>query len=144
MKKFQFLTIVFVFLLAAGCAADSDQTSEEKNDQNEASMEEQPQMLEANIIVPEAISPHEEVTMKVEVTQGDEVVDDASEVMFEIWQDDKENSEMIKAEHEGNGVYSITKQFEQNGIYHVQTHVTARDLHVMPTKQFVVGEVSEE
>lgn len=144
MKKSQLFTVAFVFLLIAGCAADSDQTSEEKNDHKDMSMEEQPQMLEANIIVPEAISPKKEATLKVEVTQGDEVVDDASEVMFEIWQDDKEKSEMIKAEHEGNGVYSITKQFEQDGIYHVQTHVTARDLHVMPTKQFVVGEVSEE
>lgn len=145
MKSFKLMTFTLSFLLLAGCgAADSGQTSEKKADHNDEPMDEKPQMLHANIILPEAISPNEEVTLKVEVTQGDEVVEDAHEVLFEIWQDDKENSEMVKAEHEGNGNYAITKQFNQDGMYHVQTHVTARDTHVMPTKRFIVGEVSEE
>lgn len=144
MKKLKLFTFGLAILLLAGCGVNSNQTSEENKEHGEMSMDEQPQMLEANIILPEAISPNEEVTLKVEVTQGDEIVEDAHEVMFEIWQDDKEKSEMIEAKHEGKGVYSITKSFEQDGIYHVQTHVTARDLHVMPTKRFVVGEVSEE
>ncbi|WP_156509930.1 hypothetical protein [Rossellomorea aquimaris] len=44
----------------------------------------------------------------------------------------------------GNGIYTIKKTFKEEGIYYVQTHVTARDMHVMPKKQFVVGEVSAE
>lgn len=42
------------------------------------------------------------------------------------------------------GIYSITKSFEHDGIYHVQTRVTVRDSHVMPTTKVVVGKVSEE
>lgn len=143
MKKMKHLLFPLAIMLLAGCAADSEQPSEEHN-QKEQTMDEQPQMLEANILVPKMINPNEEVTLKVEVTQGDEKVEDANEVMFEIWQDDKEKSEMIEAEHEGNGVYTIKTTFEQDGVYHVQTHVTARDLHVMPTIQVAVGEVSED
>ena len=53
-------------------------------------------------------------------------------------------SEMIKATHEKDGVYSIRKTFKEAGIYYVQTHVTARDMHVMPKKQFLVGNISKE
>lgn len=97
-------------------------------------------MVHAEISVPETISLNTEETLSVTVTQGDKAVEDASEVQFEIWSaDSKEDSEMIRAEHTGDGIYVVQKSFSKEGSYFVQTHVTARDLHVMPKKEFVVG-----
>ncbi|MEK3805885.1 FixH family protein [Metabacillus sp. SLBN-84] len=97
-------------------------------------------MVHAEISVPETISLNKEETLSVTVSQGDQAVEDASEVQFEIWKaDSKEESEMIRAEHTGDGIYEVQKSFSEEGSYFVQTHVTARDLHVMPKKEFVVG-----
>ncbi|MHA7138805.1 FixH family protein [Rossellomorea arthrocnemi] len=103
------------------------------------------QLVEVDITLPEKISPEEESNLKVKVTQAGESVEDADDIQFEVWKmNDNEESEMIKATHEKDGVYSIRKTFNEAGIYYVQTHVTARDMHVMPKKQFLVGNISKE
>ena len=104
-----------------------------------------PEKVEADIQLPKAISLNEEISLKVKVSQGDTAVTDADEVKFEIWNhDDKNDSKMMEATNEGNGIYTIKETFKEDGIYFVQTHVTARDMHVMPKKKFAVGEVSAE
>lgn len=104
--------------------------------------------LEAELEVPDHAEPGNEVTFTAYVTQGDDEVDDASEVKFEIWlEDDKENSEMIEADLPGsNGEYSITFTIEEEDVYFVQPHITARGQHVMPVKYFPTGDavVSDE
>lgn len=40
--------------------------------------------------------------------------------------------------HQGEGVFSITKTFQEVGDYTVIAHVTARDMHNMPKKEFIV------
>ncbi|PLR67526.1 MULTISPECIES: FixH family protein [Bacillaceae] len=128
-----------LFLLAGAlfmtaCTADSGKNTAEGS-----------LMVNADIQLPSEISKNEEETFAVAVTQGKEAVEDASGVEFEIWKaKSKEDSEMIKAVHKGKGVYEINKTFNEDGVYFVQTHVTARDLHVMPKKEFIVGEVTEE
>lgn len=128
-----------LFLLACvlsitACAADSGDNTAEGS-----------LMVNADIRLPAEISKNKEETLSVAITQGDEAVDDASDVQFEIWKaESKEDSEMIKAVHKGKGIYEIKKTFSEDGAYFVQTHVTARDLHVMPKKEFTVGKVSEE
>ncbi|WRP08661.1 FixH family protein [Rossellomorea aquimaris] len=103
------------------------------------------QLVEVDISLPEKISPNEESDLKVKVTQAGESIEDADDIQFEVWKmNDKEESEMIKATHEKGGVYSIRKTFKEAGIYYVQTHVTARDMHVMPKKQFIVGNISKK
>ncbi|WP_082193856.1 FixH family protein [Bacillus sp. 37MA] len=83
--------------------------------------------------------------MKVRLTQDQENVEDAEDVQFEIWKaNSQEESELIEAKYEKEGIYSVKKTFQEDRIYYVQTHVTARGMHVMPKKQFVVGNVSEE
>ncbi|WP_374056789.1 FixH family protein [Rossellomorea sp. FM04394] len=110
-----------------------------------ASESEIAQLVEVNISLPEKISPNEESNIKVKVTQAGESVEDAENIQFEVWKmNDKAESELIEATHEKDGVYSIRKTFKETGVYYVQTHVTARDMHVMPKKQFIVGQVSKE
>ncbi|MGM0835134.1 MAG: FixH family protein [Bacillota bacterium] len=96
--------------------------------------------------LPADVQIEEEVDIRTHVTQGEENVEDAKEVQIEIWnvEEGKENSELIDAEHNGDGIYGVKYSFENKGIYRIQSHVTARDMHVMPTKQLVVGDFTRE
>ncbi len=104
------------------------------------------EIVEVEMELPENMTEQEEVAVKTLVTQGEEKVEDAKEVQFEIWnvEKGKENSVLLDAEHVGDGVYEVKHSFEDKGVYRVQSHVTARDMHVMPTKQLVVGNLSQE
>ncbi|MTH54435.1 hypothetical protein GKZ89_13610 [Bacillus mangrovi] len=104
-----------------------------------------PEMVEAKIIIPEKLDPGSTQELKVKVTQGGEIVQDANEVEFEIWKSgEKESSEMLEAKHAGDGIYSVKKTFGEDGIFYVQTHVTARDMHVMPKTKITVGQAGAE
>ncbi|MGD7007403.1 FixH family protein [Metabacillus sp. 84] len=103
-----------------------------------------PEMVEAEIMIPEKMEAGESHELKVRVTQGGDIVQDASIVEFEIWESgSKEDSEMIKAPHDGKGIYKIDKTFDHDGTYYVQTHVTAKDMHVMPKASFTIGQAEE-
>jgi len=132
MKKL-LLVVVPLLLMVVGCTS----APEEKT-----SME----IVEVEMGIPENVTEQEEVVVKTLVTQGEEKVEDAKEVQFEIWnvEKGKENSVLLDAEHVGDGVYEVKHSFEDKGVYRVQSHVTARDMHVMPTKQMVVGDMSQE
>ena len=82
---------------------------------------------------------NEEVVNEALVTQGDEEVKDANEVKFEIWKSGQEEHKKIIGKHQGNGIYSITKTFQEEGDYSIIAHVTARDMHNMPKKDIIVG-----
>ncbi|MCM3619898.1 FixH family protein [Sutcliffiella horikoshii] len=127
------LIVAPLLLLLVGCtSAPEEKTSLE--------------IVEVDIQFPESVDEAEEVAIKTFVTQGEEKVEDAQEVQIEIWnvEEGKENSVLVDAEHVGDGVYEVKHSFEAKGVYRVQSHVTARDLHVMPTKQLVVGDLSQE
>ena len=82
----------------------------------------------------------EEVVLSVTVTQGDEMVEDADEVVFEVWESGhRKDGEMITAEHTADGVYEAQTVFEEDGLYYMQAHTTARRLHAMPKQEITVG-----
>ncbi|KIL51009.1 FixH family protein [Jeotgalibacillus campisalis] len=136
MKKWMIGTVACLGMMLSACGEESEPQSQES---------ETPQVVEAEIVIPEDIEAEEAAKLQVEVSQGGEAVEDAHEVIFEIWNDvEGEESEQHEAEHIGEGVYEIDYTFDEDSIYSVQTHITARDMHVMPKKQFTVGEVTEE
>lgn len=94
-------------------------------------------------ITPEEINVNDTVTFDAKVTYGDEVVEDADEVVFEIWRAHDEEHETVEVEHMENGIYRLEKSFDREGTYYIITHVTAKDMHYMPKREFVVGEPSE-
>lgn len=104
------------------------------------------EIVEVKMELPENVKEEAEVVVKTLVTQGEEKVEDAKEVQIEIWnvKKGKENSVLLDAEHVGDGVYEVKHSFDGKGVFRVQSHVTARDMHVMPTKQLVVGDMSQE
>lgn len=126
MKKFVWLGLPF--LLLAACGTDSSGAGEPIEEVMVAFNTEQ----QADIA--------EEVVLSVTLTQGDKAVEDADEVVYEVWESgDRDNSEMIPAEHTENGVYEAETSFEEEGLYYMQAHTTARSLHVMPKQEVTVG-----
>lgn len=106
----------------------------------EAVDDEVPEIITAELSAPAEIPPGETAEFHVTVKQGEQSVDDAEEIEFEFWlTDDKDNSEKMEAVAQGNGVYTVEKSFSESGKYHVQSHVTASSMHVMPVKVFTVS-----
>lgn len=134
MKKW-ILGVILISLVLAGCG-----NSEGEGSGNEGV----PGLVEASLEVPKSAELNEEVSFTVTVTQSGEAVDDADEVVFEIWKgEEREQSEEIEAESDGEGKYTVKKSFSEDGIYSVQSHVTARDFHTMPKKTVAVGNAEE-
>ncbi|WP_338753516.1 FixH family protein [Bacillus sp. FJAT-52991] len=130
-KQWMMMVVICSLFLLGACGQQKQQT------ENTAP----PQPIEAELTVPEKAAVNEEVTLTTKVTQGEEIVSDADEVMYEVWQEGKkEDSEMIEAEKDKEGNYIAKKAFAQDGVYHVQVHVTARGLHTMPKKPITIGQ----
>jgi YtkA-like len=136
MKKILFLSLMVlsVFIISA-C---------NNNEQQEQADDKLPEFVEVNLsVTPEHGKANEPIIFEAKVTQGDENVEDADEVKFEIWRAKDEKHEKIEVEHSEDGIYRLEKSFEQEGTYYIISHVTARDMHNMPKKEFVVGTASE-
>lgn len=135
MKKPILLVASILFLTGlAACSHNND-----KNTSNG-----QPEMLNVELsIKPESGEVNQPITFESKVTQGHEKVKDADEVVFEIWRSKDQNHEMIKIKHFDNGIYRLEKSFQKEGTYYIVSHVTARNMHNMPKKEFTVGAPSE-
>ncbi|MEA3322437.1 MAG: FixH family protein [Bacillota bacterium] len=141
MKKLILFISLLSLLMLAACGSTNN------NENTNGNNNEVPSMVEVEIKLPEAVEPNEEVKIEALVTQGEENVDDAREVKFEVWKQGQEaDHEMVEASNDGSGIYSIAKTFEEEGFYYVVAHTTARDMHVMPRVELTVGnpELSEK
>ena len=136
MKKFASAFIIATVALLAACQSD---------DVKEQSVEEEvPQPIEVQLEGPAKADAGKETKWTTTVTQGEEAVTDADEVMYEVWEKGKKNdSAMIDANNMEDGTYTMEETFDEDGIYYVQVHVTARDMHVMPKEEIVIGEGKE-
>jgi hypothetical protein len=132
-RKYLFLILIFASVLSISACNNKDQKSGEL-----------PEFVEVVLTIsPEKGSVNEPIVFEARVTQGDENVEDADEVSFEIWRAKDEKHEKVKVEHTADGIYRLEKSFQQEGTYYIISHVTARDMHNMPKKVFVVGTPSE-
>lgn len=135
------VSIVSISMVLAACGQDSTNEPENATTAEETQIE----TLDVELDTPEDAEAGDTLTLTATVTQGDDKVDDADEVLFEVWKEgSKDDSEMIEASNDGEGVYSAEKVIENDGKYFVQSHVTARDLHTMPKNEIVIGSGSEE
>lgn len=134
-KVFYFLSICIFLLLLSACTVDTSADN----------LYNQSKPLEVDMILPKSNSLNKEQVIKIKLMQEGKKVNDATNIQFEIWKkENHEDHEVIKAKHEGNGIYFAEKTFREDGLYYIKADVRARDLHVMPTKQVIVGNPSEE
>ncbi|MEH7238909.1 FixH family protein [Bacillus sp. JJ1562] len=127
--------ILFLFMAALVILAACNNETETKNSNTEELI---PIAVDVKID-PEKINPGEEVTLHAFVTQGEESVEDADEVQFEIVQKGSEDSEFLDGKHTSDGEYTAAKTFDADGVYFVTAHVTARSMHTMPKVEVVIG-----
>ncbi len=100
--------------------------------------------LEAEIIIPETFSNDSQENIEVVLTQGGKKVENADYVHFEIWKQDRSlHYDMEQANDVGNGSYTLSKDFDSNGLYYIKVHASNNGSMIMPQKQFVVGELTE-
>ncbi|RXY98897.1 hypothetical protein DMO16_03970 [Fictibacillus sp. S7] len=90
-------------------------------------------------VVPDKPKKGQPFSIQAKVTQDNLIVTDADEVIFEVWQDGTSQHTKIRSKTpQKNGLYYIRPKFNKAGKYHVIAHVTAREMHTMPQKQFIV------
>jgi len=136
MKKFFYLFSSFVIiLLLSACSVDSDA----------AKLYRKSEKMKAVIVIPKTVNPNEEVDLKVEVTKEDKKVEKLESMNIEIWKKgNEENKKVIEGKRTAKETYEVVNTFSEDGIYYVKAEVRTKDLHIMPTKQMIVGELSEE
>jgi hypothetical protein len=99
-----------------------------------------PLPLDVQLTVTEQVDVNGTIQMAAVVTQGDDKVDDADEVEFEVWEEGKKgDSAKIESTNDKDGLYTAETSFDHDGLFHVQVHVTARSMHTMPKKVVTVG-----
>lgn len=130
MKKFTFVMGILLVMALAACGNDGESNQDA----------ELPELLEVELNLPEEnLEVGSDLALEAYVSQGGEAVEDANEVKFEVLKKGDTESEMLEAEHQGKGIYTVNKKFEAEGVYSVTAHVTARNMHNMPRKELVVG-----
>ncbi|MDQ0214773.1 hypothetical protein J2S13_001170 [Oikeobacillus pervagus] len=136
-KSIWILLFTMSLLLLTACGNEGEKKKQSDEDNNQNSLE----PIEAKLSVPEKTDINEKVNFQAAVTQGDDKVTDADEVMYEVWKvGEKDNSEMIKKVDLKEDSYTAEHIFSEEGVYYVQVHVTARGLHTMPKSKIVVGD----
>lgn len=131
-KKYIFMVLLLSLLSA--CSLD----------ENAAELYKQETPLKLEIQTPDNFTAGEQETIRATLTQDGKPAVHADFVHFEIWkQDGTVRYGMEEAADEGGGVYSISKDFDKDGLYFVKVHAQQDDSLIMPQKQFIVGELSK-
>lgn len=133
MKRFLAIGSILAVLTLSACG-----TNDEHEGHNAAKTDEVPEIVEVDLIVPETVTAGEKVVIAAAVTQDGEIVEDANEVKIEVLNLTSGEKEMIVASLNEDKQYAIDYTFKTNGTYDITSHVTARDMHIMPTKQTTV------
>lgn len=131
-KKLGFAFFILVLLITAACGTENgNETAED---------EEELTALEVNFEVPDSAVAGKTIELKATVSYGDELVEDADEVLFEVWPEGNEDDSWeVEGIHQGDGVYIAETTFEEEGTYEAYAHTTARDQHTMPLISIEVG-----
>ena len=130
MKKW-LLSLLAIPVLVVGC-------NEEVDTNKEGSYI--PQIVEVAILTEEKLPVGEKIKLAAQVKQGDEYVEDAEEVKFEVWESGlREDGVMLDGLLTNDGIYEAEFTFNHDGVYYMFAHTTARGMHVMPKKELIVG-----
>lgn len=145
-KKLLLILAGIVLAIFAACSSDEGNHSKDTDDEtkDEVTTDDLPE-LTVDLEVPEAAEVDEEVTFTSTVKYDGDLVEEADQVQYEVWENGKkDDGEMIDAENNNDGTYSIDYRFNHDANYTVQVHVDAEGIHTMPKAEIIVGEGSDE
>lgn len=102
------------------------------------------EQISVELTVTNEVEIDETVHMSSLVKIGDRKIDQADEVVYEIWEEGKKaESVTIDSVNEGEGVYTAETSFDEDGLFHIQVHATAEMQHSMPIETVTVGDGGE-
>ncbi|MBT2759032.1 FixH family protein [Mesobacillus foraminis] len=134
MKKLIYLP--FILLLLSACVQLKDTA---------ATLYEKEKPIEIRIELPDSISKRKPIKITAVLTQDQTTIENAEFVHFQIWKSDGSvNYGMEEAVNEGMGRYSISKQFDTDGLYYIKVHAGSNDSIIMPQYRIVVGYLTEQ
>lgn len=134
-NKFWLIILTFAIVLLVACGDNKDLNNNLNNDLDGLAE------LNVEFEVPEILAVGETLVLEAVVTYGDELVEDADEVVFEVWEKGKkDDSDHLDSENNGDGTYIAEVTFDEDGIYEMYAHTTARGIHYMPKREVIVGE----
>ena len=119
-------------MMLTGCGAEE----ESHTNHEETTFQE----IVVQIQTAEQLPVGKEVVLSAKVSQGEEAVDDADKVEFEVWESGlRDEGKMIEGTLTKDGVYEANHTFDHDGVYYMYAHTTARGLHTMPKQKLTVG-----
>lgn len=99
------------------------------------------EQISVELTVTNEVDVDETVHMSSLVKIGDRKIDDADEVVYEIWEEGKKDESVtIDSVNEGEGIYTAETSFDEDGLFHIQVHATAEMQHSMPIETVTVGD----
>ena len=135
MMKKVFVALSMSVALLVACSNDADESPIDTNEVVGEIIE-----VKVDILTPESVDANTAVKLEAKVTQGDEIINDADNVKFEVWESGKRDQAlMLDGEFIGEGVFSAETTFDHDGVYYMFAHTNARGMHVMPKQQITVG-----
>lgn len=135
MKSRFILSVLLALLLLSACSANPDAANRYEK--------EIPLIAEVNI--PDALSVRQPETIEIILTQDGKRVPGADFVHYELWSHDGSlRDPMTDAVEVGDGVYTVTKTFDKEGLYFIKLHSGNNGSIIIPQKPFAVGKLSEE
>jgi hypothetical protein len=135
MRFIKFTPLLLTFFLLAACSADPEAAD------HYAKREE----VNVNIVAPESIEAGSAPKIDVKLTQDGKSLEQEATVNFLVWKDEnKADAEEIPASFDADGTYLLEYTFPSDGVYFVKADVTVDNIHLMPTKQIRVGELTQE
>lgn len=130
MKKCIFIVLMITVILS-GCGEEVDTNKVGSG---------MPSMVEVTIVNEDNLNVGEQVELSAQVKQGKEFVNDADEVIFEVWESGlREQGIKLDGKLKKDGTYAVHYTFDHDGVYYMFAHTTARSMHVMPKMKLIVG-----
>lgn len=135
MRLITFTPLLLTFFLLAACSADPEAAD------HYAKREE----VNVNIEAPESIEADSAPKIEVNLSQDGKSLEQEATVNFLVWKDEnKADAEEIPASMDADGTYHLEYTFSSDGVYFVKADVKVDNIHLMPTKQIRVGELTQE
>lgn len=133
-KLFLCLLLIVGLSILAACEVQSDASSMYKKEQP----------LQVSFMSPGEYEKHQKEKIQFEVLQNEKKAQNLQFVHVSIWSSDRAfNVEMVEANLEQDGSYSLDVDFPKDGLYYVQIHTANETEVITPTRRTLVGKLSK-